>query len=106
MQYVFYFKICRADRTKPSVFDYLEDEPVSVAQQHLQELLRRQLSTRKVSVKGALDQSREFTPAVVFKPLATEVKGLHSLEQYRVRKEEHSRVDHLRELGLTSEEIK
>lgn len=57
-------------------------------------------------MKGALDQSREFTPAVVFKPLATEVKGLHSLEQYRVRKEEHSRVDRLRELGLTSEEIK
>lgn len=82
-----------------------EDEPISVAQQQLQQLLRKQLSTRKVSLEGALEQSRNFTPAVVFKPLASEVEGLHSLEQYQVKKEEHTHLDHLRELGLTSEEI-
>lgn len=79
---------------------------MSVAQQHLKQLLRKQLSTRTVSVDSALDQSRDFTPAVVFKPLACEVGGLHSLEQYQVKEVEHSRVDELRDLGLTSEEIK
>lgn len=94
------------DRTKGSRYDYIaEDEPLSVAQQHLYELLKKQLSTRKVSLEGTLQQSHEFTPAVVFKPLASEVEGLHSLEEYQAKKEEHSHLDQLRELGLSSEEI-
>lgn len=95
---------CFVDRTRG--FDYYEEEePLSVAQQHLQQLLRKQLSTKTVSVESALGQSWEFAPAVTFKPLASEVQGLHSLDQYQTKKEEHSRVDELRELGLTSEEI-
>jgi hypothetical protein len=76
-----------------------------VAQQQLQQLLRKQLSTKTKSVESALDQSREFAPAVTFKPLDSEVQGLYSLEQYQSKQEEYSRVDELRELGLTSKEI-
>lgn len=76
-----------------------------MAQQYLKKLLRKQLSTKQASVESALDQGREFAPAVVFKPLATEVQGLHSLEQYQLRKEEHVHIDQLRELGLSSDEI-
>lgn len=81
------------------------DEPLSVAQQQLQQLLKKQLSTKKLSVQTALEQGREFTPAVVFKPLESEIEGLHSLQQYQTKKEEHGQMDHLRELGLTNEEI-
>ncbi len=56
-------------------------------------------------MKGALDQSRHYAPAVTFKPLTSEMAGLHSLKQYRTKEEDYSHVDHLRELGLTSEEI-
>ena len=56
-------------------------------------------------METALDQSREFAPAVTFKPMAVEVEGLHSLKQYQSKKEEHSHIDQLRELGLTSKEI-
>lgn len=98
------FVFVGADRTK---YDSLiEEEPISVAQQQLQQLLKKQLSTRKVSLKNALEQSRDFTPAVVFKPLAPAVEGLHSLKQYQEKEEEHNHLDHLRELGLTSEEIR
>lgn len=93
------------DRTRGFDPHEEEEEPLSVAQQQLRELLRRQLSTRTGSVEGALGQSRDFTPAVTFRPLASEVEGLHSLEQYQTKKEEHGRVDALRELGLTSKEI-
>ena len=51
-------------------------------------------------------QGKEFTPAVVFKPLADEVKGLHSLDDYQSKQKEYSRLDQLRQLGLTNEEIK
>ncbi len=76
-----------------------------MAQQHLQTLLRKQLSTRKVSVQSAIEQAREFSPAVVFEPLATAVEGLHSLEEYQVKEGEHSHFDNLRELGLNAQEI-
>lgn len=92
------------DRTKG--FDRPEEEePLSVAQQHLRQLLRRQLSTRTGSVESALHQSREFAPPVTFRQLASEVEGLHSLQQYQTKQEGHGRVDALRELGLTFEEI-
>ena len=76
-----------------------------MAQQHLHQLLRKQLHSSDQSVKCVLDQGREFAPAVVFNPLASEMKGLLSLGQYQEWKKEHSKVDHLRQLGLTSEEI-
>lgn len=76
-----------------------------MAQQQFQQLLRKQLSTKTRSVESALGQSREFTPAVTFKPLESEVQGLHSFEHYQTKKKDHNRVDKLRELGLTSEEI-
>ena len=77
-----------------------------MAQQHLQELLKKQLSTKKASVKSTIEQTKEFAPAVVFEPLATAVEGLHSLEAYQVKEGEHSRLDNLRGLGLTAQEIK
>ena len=103
-----YFTVFHADRTKGSNYDCPpEDEPLSVAQQQLQHLLKKQLSTRKVTtLKHALEQGHEFAPAVLYKPLATEVEGLHSLEEYQEREEEHGRLDQLRELGLTPEEIR
>ena len=51
-------------------------------------------------------QGKEFTPAVVFKPMADEVKGLHSLNDYQSKEREHAKLDKLRQLGLTDEEIK
>lgn len=51
-------------------------------------------------------QGKEFTPAVVFKPLADEVKGLHSLNDYQSKEEEYVKLDQLRQLGLTTDEIK
>ena len=51
-------------------------------------------------------RGKEFTPAVVFKPLANEVKGLHSLDEYQDREEEYSKLDQLRQMGLTTDEIK
>ena len=50
-------------------------------------------------------QSKEFTPAVTFKPLADEVKGLHSLDDYQTKEEEYLKRDRLRQLGLSGEEI-
>ena len=51
-------------------------------------------------------RGKEFTSAVVFKPLADEVKGLHSLNEYQNKEQEHSKLDQLRQLGLTNDEIK
>ena len=51
-------------------------------------------------------KGKEFTPAVVFKPLADEVKGLHSLDEYQSKEDEYAKLDQLRQLGLTSDEIK
>lgn len=51
-------------------------------------------------------KGKEFTPAVMFKPLADEVKGLHSLDEYQSKEEEYAKLDQLRQLGLTNEEIK
>lgn len=82
-----------------------EDEPLSMAQQHLHQLLRKQLHSGDRSLKSVLCQGREFAPSLVYNPLASDVKGLQSLEQYQDRKLEHQKVDHLRELGLTSDEI-
>ena len=76
-----------------------------MAQQHLQQLLKKQLSTRRVSVQSTMEQAREFAPAVVFQPLATAVEGLHSLEDYQLKEGEHNHLDTLRELGLTTQEI-
>lgn len=76
-----------------------------MAQQHLQELLRKQLSTKKVSVKSTIEQGKEFAPAVVYEPLAAAVEGLHSLKEYQVKEGEHGYLDNLRELGLTDQEI-
>ena len=49
---------------------------------------------------------KEFTPAVVFKPLADEVKGLHSLNDYQSKEQKYAELDQLRQMRLTSEEIK
>lgn len=51
-------------------------------------------------------RGKEFTPAVVFKPIADEVKGLHSLDEYQSKEEEYAKLDQMRQLGLTNEEIK
>ncbi len=50
-------------------------------------------------------RGKEFTPAVVFRPLADEVKGLHSLDDYQSKEEEYAKLDQLRQMGLTSDEI-
>ena len=76
-----------------------------MAQQHVRQLLRKQLATRTDSMHDALVQRREFAPAVQFKPLASEVEGLHSLQHYQTKEEEHGHIDELRELGLTDKEI-
>jgi len=56
-------------------------------------------------VEGIKTQESKFAPAVEFKPLSGEVKGLQTLKRYRDSEDEHSRMDQLRELGLTTEEI-
>jgi len=56
-------------------------------------------------VFSALDGARQFTPAVVFQPLAGEMKGLHTLSQFVSKEREVSKVDQLRQLGLTAQEI-
>ena len=53
----------------------------------------------------ALDRKKEFTPAVLYQPLSREVQGLRSLEQYQKSEEDHGRVDELRQMGLTAQEI-
>ena len=53
----------------------------------------------------ALDRKKEFTPAVLYQPLSQEVQGLRSLEQYQKSEEDHGRVDELRQMGLTAQEI-
>ena len=53
----------------------------------------------------ALDRKKEFTPAVLYKPLSQEIQGLRSLEQYQKSENDHSQVDNLRQVGLTAQEI-
>lgn len=54
---------------------------------------------------SALSGARDFTPAVVYQPLANEMRGLHTLSQFVAKEEEVDRVDRLRQLGLTEQEI-
>ncbi len=89
------------DRTNNSpVCQGGEDEPISMAQQ-----LPRKLHSKDQLQKGVLDQERDFAFAVELEPLVSKVEGLQSLEQYQDRKKAQWKVDHLRELGLTSQEI-
>ena len=54
---------------------------------------------------SALSHVREFTPAVVYRPMADERKGVASLTQFVSREEEMEWVESLRGLGLTQHEI-
>jgi len=54
---------------------------------------------------SVLERKKAFTPAVIYQPLSQEVRGLRSLEQYQRREGDHSRLDQLRQLGLTAPEI-
>ncbi|XP_064404701.1 RNA-binding protein 41-like isoform X2 [Halichondria panicea] len=82
------------------------EEGLSEAQQQLHKLLAKQLDTStSSSVESALSHVREFTPAVVYRPLADERKGVASLTQFVSREEEMEWVESLRGLGLTQHEI-
>ena len=83
----------------------MECENQSTAQQHLQLLLKKQLLTCEKSVEGIKTHRSKFAPAVEFKPLSQEVEGLQTLKRYRDTEEKHGRMDQLRELGLTTDEI-
>ncbi len=94
----------RVDRTKKSPDDG-ENESQSLAQQHLQHLLRKQLHTKEKSVESFQSEGKKFTAAVEFQPFAAEVKGLHTLKRYLDTEKEQNEIDELRDLGFTREEI-
>ena len=52
-----------------------------------------------------LERQRDFTPAATYKPLGKEVEGLRSLGQYRSGEDDYGRIDRLRQMGLTLQEI-
>lgn len=48
---------------------------------------------------------RQFLPATIYQPLSGEVEGLRSLSQYQSSEKVHSRIDQLRQKGLSEGEI-
>ena len=46
-----------------------------------------------------------FTDPATHCSMGNEVKGAHSLEQYKLIADRHSHLEQLRELGLTEDEI-
>lgn len=46
-----------------------------------------------------------FTEPATHCSLGGEIKGTHSLEQYKLISDKHGRLEELRELGLTEDEI-
>lgn len=82
-----------------------DEEVTSEAQQQLKDLLHRQLDTSASSIEGLLVHQRDFTPAATYEPLSKEVEGLRSLGQYRSGEDDYGRIDRLRQMGLTLQEI-
>lgn len=52
-----------------------------------------------------ISEKKTFTDPATHCSLGGEVKGAHSLEQYKLIAEKHSHLEELRELGLTEDEI-
>lgn len=50
-------------------------------------------------------EKKIFTDPATHCSLEGEVKGAHSLDQYKLIADRHNRLEELRELGLTEDEI-
>ncbi|KAL5460384.1 hypothetical protein EMCRGX_G033830 [Ephydatia muelleri] len=91
---------------KGQIQDDEAKEVETEGERQLKELLKKQLDTSTDAIHRDLNRGkRQFLPATTYQPLGGEVEGLRSLSQYQSSEKVHSRVDQLRQKGLSENEI-
>ncbi|XP_070540063.1 RNA-binding protein 41-like [Ptychodera flava] len=80
------------------------DEVVTEAEIQLQKMLHKQLDTN-VTLEGQLSQTKTFTEGTTFKPFIERAAGELSLEEFSKLQAEESDLEHLRQCGLSEDEI-